>query len=167
MNDSKNSLTKFTNSVIPFLSIGIFIFYIVNNVKNNIYEILFIDERMLIDDIYNIWLVEDIYNRFTNITNQTLKNFLIVFIELAYGGDLRYGRLWSNLFTILVGPFTLINDTVVILLSRFLNSLLFFSELIIFQSFLSIENIYGLVSFQFTHLHQLSSSTEFPNRTQW
>ena len=83
MNDSKNSLTKFTNSVIPFLSIGIFIFYIVNNVKNNIYEILFIDERMLIDDIYNIWLVEDIYNRFTNITNQTLKNFLIVFIELA------------------------------------------------------------------------------------
>ena len=48
MNDSKNSLTKFTNSVIPFLSIGIFIFYIVNNVKNNIYEILFIDEECLL-----------------------------------------------------------------------------------------------------------------------
>ena len=159
MNDSKNSLTKFTNSIIPFLSLGIFIFYIVNNVKNNIYEILFIDERMLIDDIYNVWLVEDIYNRFTSITNSTLKNFLIIFIEIAYGGDLRYGRLWSNLFIILVGPFTLINDTVVILLSRFLNSILFFSGAYYLSKFLvdrkyiwiSVFSIYSFASVEFIH----------------
>ena len=159
MNGSKNSLTKFANSVLSFLSLGIFIFYIVNNIKNNIYEILFIDERMLIDDIYNIWLVEDIYNRFTSITNQTVKNSLIIFIELAYGGDLRYGRLWSNLFIILVGPFTLINDTVVIILSRFLNSLLFFSGAYYLSKFLvdrkylwiSIFSIYSFASVEFIH----------------
>ena len=85
MNVSKNDLTKFTNSIFQFLSIGLFIFYLVNNIKNNIYEILFIDERMLIDDIYNVWLVEDLYNRFSNVSNQSLKNILIIFIELAYG----------------------------------------------------------------------------------
>ena len=51
---------------------------------------------MLIDDIYNLWLLEDLYGRFINISNPILKNILIIFIELAYGGDLRYGRLWST-----------------------------------------------------------------------
>ena len=102
MNVSNKNLAKFTNSIFQFLSVGLFIFYFVNNIKNNIYEVLFIDERMLIDDIYNVWLLEDLYNRFLSISNQTIKNILIIFIELAYGGDLRYGRLWSNFFTIFI-----------------------------------------------------------------
>ena len=159
MNVSKKDLTKFTNSVFQFLSIGLFIFYLVNNIKNNIYEILFIDERMLIDDIYNVWLVEDLYNRFSNVSNQSLKNILIIFIELAYGGDLRYGRLWSNFFTILVGPATFVSDTVVILFSRFLNSLLFFSGAYFLSKYLvekkylwiSVFTIYSFSSVEFVH----------------
>ena len=81
---------------------------------------------MLIDDIYNVWLMEDIYGRFSSIQNQTIKNILVVFIELAYGGDLRYGRLWYNLFIILAGPATFISDTAVIVFSRLLNASIFF-----------------------------------------
>ena len=83
MNVSNKNLTKFTNSIFQFLSIGLFIFYFVNNLKNNIYEVLFIDERMLIDDIFNVWLVEDLYNRFSNISNQSLKNILIIVSQFA------------------------------------------------------------------------------------
>ena len=38
------------------------------------------------------------YSHSNEISNKSLKNILIIFIELAYGGDLRYGRLWSNFF---------------------------------------------------------------------
>ena len=59
------------------LTLVLFFFYILNNLKTNIYEVLFIDERMLIDDIYNVWLLEDLYGRFSNISNPVLKNILI------------------------------------------------------------------------------------------
>ena len=84
MNISSKSLPKLTNNTFRILSVGLLIFYVINNLKNNIYEVLFIDERLLIDDICNIWLIEDIYNRFSNISNQSLKNILIIFIEFAY-----------------------------------------------------------------------------------
>ena len=126
MNISSYNLPKLTNNTFRLLSVGLLIFYIFNNLKNKIYEILFIDERLLIDDIYNVWLIEDVYNRFSNISNQSIKNILIIFIEFAYGGDLRYGRLWSNIFTIIAGPTIFISDTVVIIFSRIINSLLFF-----------------------------------------
>lgn len=121
-----NSLLKYMNYSFRAFSISLFLFYFFNSFQSNIYEVLFIDERMLIDDIYNVWLAEDLYNRFSSVTNVNLKKILSIIIELAYGGDLRYGRLWSNVFVILIGPLTLINDTVVIMSSRLLNSLLFF-----------------------------------------
>ena len=159
MNVSNKSLPKFTNSIFKFLSLGLFVFYIINNLKNNIYEVLFIDERMLIDDIYNVWLVEDLYDRFTSISNQSLKNILIIFIELAYGGDLRYGRLWSNFFTILAGPITFISDTAVIIFARILNSLLFFSGAYFLSKYLvekkylwiSVFTIYSFSAVEFIH----------------
>ena len=112
--------------VFQALSVLLFFYYVLNNLKTNVYEVLFIDERMLIDDIYNLWLLEDLYGRFSNISNPILKNILIIFIELAYGGDLRYGRLWSNTFTLLVGPFSLVSSSFVIVISRILNASLFF-----------------------------------------
>ena len=159
MNVSNKSLPKFTNSIFKFLSLGLFVFYIINNLKNNIYEVLFIDERMLIDDIYNVWLIEDLYDRFTSISNQSLKNILIIFIELAYGGDLRYGRLWSNFFIILAGPVTFISDTAVIIFSRILNSLLFFSGAYFLSKYLvekkylwiSVFTIYSFSAVEFIH----------------
>ena len=106
-----NSLLKYMNYSFRAFSISLFLFYFFNSFQSNIYEVLFIDERMLIDDIYNVWLAEDLYNRFSSVTNANLKKILSVIIELAYGGDLRYGRLWSNIFVILIGPLTLINNT--------------------------------------------------------
>ena len=125
MNKSNKNLTKLGNYFFVSLSIAFFLYYFLNNLSNNMYEVLFIDERMLIDDIYNVWLVEDLYDRFSSVSNSLIKNILIIFIEIAYGGDLRYGRLWPNIFIFFVGPFTLINDTVVISISRLLNSLMF------------------------------------------
>ncbi len=126
MNKSNKNLTKLGNYFFLSVSITFFLYYLFNNLKTNIYEVLFIDERMLIDDIYNVWLIEDLYNRFESVSNPLIKNILIIFIEMAYGGDLRYGRLWSNIFTLIVGPFTFISDTFVITASRALNSLMFF-----------------------------------------
>ena len=127
-----NSLLKYMNYSFRAFSISLFLFYFFNSFQSNIYEVLFIDERMLIDDIYNIWLLEDLYGRFSNISNPILKNILIVFIELAYGGDLRYGRLWSNIFTLFVGPFSLISDNFVIIISRVFNASLFFFRKLFF-----------------------------------
>jgi hypothetical protein len=123
---STKSSSKITNQFFRAASIVLFLFYLQQITKSSIYEVLFIDERMLIDDIYNVWLMEDIYGRFLSIQNQTIKNILVVFIELAYGGDLRYGRLWYNLFIILAGPATFISDTAVIVFSRFINASIFF-----------------------------------------
>ena len=99
-----------------YLYFLITIFYIIYCFKLSSYEIIFMDERLLIDDIYNVWLLDDSFGRFRNIENNLVKSSLIVITEFAYGGDLRYGRLWSNIFTILIGLFTIISDQAVIIL---------------------------------------------------
>ncbi len=159
MNKRNKNLTKLGNYFFLWLSLIFFLYYLFNNLRTNIYEVLFIDERILIDDIYNVWLVEDIYGRFENISNTFLKNILIIFIEMAYGGDLRYGRFWSNIFIIFVGPFTYISDTLVITASRILNSIMFFigsyflSKNIKNKEYLwiSIFLIYSLPSVEYFH----------------
>ena len=159
MNINNKSFNKIFGKVFQTFSIILFFYYIFNNLKTNIYEVLFIDERMLIDDIYNLWLLEDLYDRFSNISNPLLKNLLIVFIEIAYGGDSRYGRLWSNLFTLLIGPFTLINDTVVIVLARVLNASLFFIGSYVLSknianreyTWLVVFSIYSLPAVEYFH----------------
>ena len=107
--------------IFKYLYFLITIFYIIYCFKLSSYEIIFMDERLLIDDIYNVWLLDDPFDRFRNIENSLVKSSLIVITEFAYGGDLRYGRLWSNIFTILIGLFTIISDQAVIIASRLLN----------------------------------------------
>ena len=114
------------NNISKVITFGIVIFYTLQTFSSNYYEILFIDERILIDDIYNVWLLDDVFNRFGNISNENLKNLMILVTEASYGGDLRYGRLWSNFFTLIVGPFTILGDSAVITFTRIINSLLFF-----------------------------------------
>ena len=149
------------------LTISLFFFYVLNNLKTNIYEVLFIDERMLIDDIYNIWLLEDLYGRFSNISNPILKNILIVFIELAYGGDLRYGRLWSNIFTLFVGPFSLISDNFVIIISRVFNASLFFLGSYFLSKNIKNKNLTWLVMFTIYSYLQLNTFIGFLNLTHY
>ena len=117
--DSNNKFYKFSYIPIVF-------FYIYYAFKFNEYEIIFMDERVIIDDIYDIWLLDDAYGRYSDIKNSILKNFLILVTEVSYGGDLRYGRLWSNIFTLFIGPFTFFGDTLVITISRIFNILLYF-----------------------------------------
>ena len=57
-----------------------------------------------------------------------LKTFLY-FIEFAYEGDLRYGRLWSNFFVIFAGPIMLFGDVALITFSKILNISLFLLEI--------------------------------------
>jgi hypothetical protein len=117
--DSNNKFYKFSYIPIVF-------FYVYYAFKFNEYEIIFMDERVIIDDIYDIWLLDDAYGRYSDVKNSILKNFLILVTEVSYGGDLRYGRLWSNIFTLFIGPFTFFGDTLVITISRIFNILLYF-----------------------------------------
>lgn len=126
MNIKNYHLINITNNVARVFTFALIFTFIFNAFKSNSYEVLFIDERMLVDDIYNIWLLDDLYNRFENINNNLLKNLLIIFIEFSYGGDLRYGRLWSNFFVIFAGPTMFFGDIALITFSRILNILLFF-----------------------------------------
>lgn len=120
-NKIKFKLNYISKSVF-LVSIVIFIY---NSFKLNYYEILFIDERLLIDDIYNVWLIDDVYKNFQNIENKLLRSVLIILYEVTYGGDLRYGRLWSNFYILFSGPFTLINNNYLITFTRILNICLF------------------------------------------
>ena len=93
-----NKIVVKTKYVFIALLFIIIFFYIFNSFYLNEYEILFIDEKLIIDDIYNIWLIDDVFGRYDNVNNNYLKSILIIFTELSYGGDLRYGHLWSNYF---------------------------------------------------------------------
>lgn len=101
----------------------IVLIYIIYSFRISEYVTLFIDEKLLIDDIYNIWLFDDQFNTFNSVDSNFLKNILIFIKEFSYGGDLRYGRLWSNYFTIIVGVFALFDDQILIISTRILNVL--------------------------------------------
>ena len=121
MTNSNNHSVDSVKRIFPALALINVIFYLFYTLKTNQYELLFVDERLLIDDIYNVWLFDDAFNRFQNINNNNLQNLLIFLTEVAYGGDLRYGRLWSNIYTVFSGPFLLISDQALISSSRILN----------------------------------------------
>ena len=135
MLNNKNQTKKYliVNNFSKFLFLIIVALYVFNSFKLNYYEVLFIDERLIIDDIYNVWLIDDVYNNFQNVENKILKNILVVLYEISYGGDLRYGRLWSNFFIIFSGPLSLLNDVFLITFTRVLNILLFVLSISIFS----------------------------------
>jgi len=116
----------FINNISKYFLLIILFFYWIYSFVLSSYETLFIDERILIDDIYNVWLLDDIFNRYENINNSLVKKLAILLTEIAYGGDLRYGRLWPNFFTLISGPLTLLSDNAVIVFTRLINSLVFF-----------------------------------------
>ena len=92
----------------------------------NSYELLFTDERIIINDIYNVWNLDNEFDRYGNVNNQALKNVLLIITEIVYGGDLRYGRIWSNIFIFLLGPFSLLNDQVLITAVRVFTIFIYF-----------------------------------------
>lgn len=159
MKINSNHLLNFTNIAAKIFIFSLLIFYGISSFKSSSYEVLFIDERILIDDIYNIWLLDDTFNRFNSVDNNLLKNLLIFFIEFAYGGDLRYGRLWSNFFVIFAGPASLFGDIALITFSRILNILLFFIGNFLLvrhlvkkdYQWIALLTIYSLPSVEYLH----------------
>ena len=103
----KLDVLKYLNYVSLLLVTYIIFNFIYMSFELNSYEMLTVDERIAINDIYNVWILDNEFNRYPNIDNEFLKNLVLVVTELAYGGDLRYGRLWSNLYIVLIGPFSL------------------------------------------------------------
>ncbi len=121
-----NKILSYLNILSFFVVAYLIIRFINISFYLNNYELLFIDERIIINDIYNVWYLEDEFYRYTEINNQFLKNLLIVITEFAYGGDLRYGRIWSNIFIILLGPLSLINDELLITSVRIFTMFIYF-----------------------------------------
>ncbi len=145
------------NKIFKPIFFSLLFFYCYYAIKLNHYELLFIDERLLIDDIYNVWLLDDVFDRFTNIKNDLIKSILIIITEVSYGGDLRYGRLWSNIFTLLVGPFSLISNNTLISSARILNilifggSIYFLSKIFIKKNYhwLAVVSLYSIPGVEF------------------
>jgi len=111
-----------------------FVFYIIVRLIYytfflNYYEVLHIDERIIINDIYNVWTLDNEFNRYPTIENKLIKNIYLVITEISYGGDLRYGRIWSNIFILLMGPFSLFGDQVLITAVRIFTILIYFISL--------------------------------------
>lgn len=126
---------KTSSYIFSISTLVVLLFYIFNSLSINNYETLFIDEKLIVNDVYDVWLLDDAFGRYENIKNDFLKKGLTLITELSYGGDLRYGRLWSNFFSIITGPLTLINDSVLIIGIRILNILIYF-----FGSYLITKN---------------------------
>ena len=100
MNKFISYLNTFSFLIVGYLVARyIYLAFFLNN-----YEVLFIDERIIINDIYNVWNLDNEFYRYSSVENNFFKNLLLVFTEIAYGGDLRYGRIWSNIFITLLGP---------------------------------------------------------------
>lgn len=125
-----------------FLSVVLigYIFFLVSSSSfdrlNYIY--LHIDERQLIDDIYNVYFFNDEFGRFDNLQEGFLKKTLIFFTEILLGGNLDYGRIWNNIFVLFCAPFFSVNNTLPILIERFVVIILF-SITFIFISIKFIE----------------------------
>ena len=113
-----NKILSYLNILSFFGVVYLIIRFVQSSFFLNNYELLFMDERLIINDIYNVWILDDEFSRFSNIKDNLLKSAFIVLTEISYGGDLRYGRIWSNIFIVLSGPFTFFNDQAVITTSR-------------------------------------------------
>ena len=147
---NKNKTLKY----ISYLSLIIISFLLILNLKNIFFKLdyiyLHVDERQLIDDIYNVFFLNDEFNRFIRIENNFFRNVLILISELIIGGNLDYGRLWNNIFVLICAPFFLFSNTAPIIVERIVVILLLYSSIYYFgKNFISkkIQNVFILFCF--------------------
>ena len=107
------------------------------------YKLIFIDERQLIDSILNIFQFVDEFGRFDEISSPIVKKVFVVASELIIGGNLDFGRLYTNFFVIFAGPFYLISFENLLIVSRLIQAILFyFSLFMISKLFLTNKYFY-------------------------
>ena len=157
MNKFISYLNTFSLLIVGYLVARyIYLAFFINN-----YEVLFIDERIIINDIYNVWNLDNEFNRYSSIENNFFKNLLLVFTEFSYGGDLRYGRIWSNIFIILLGPISFFGDQALITSVRiFTISIYFISINLLINFFLDKEYrwIYNLIFYSIPGVFYFNTS---------
>ena len=106
------------------------------------YHVLHIDERQVIDSVLNVFQVNDEFQRFESIENNSLKIILVILGELVIGGNLDFGRLWNNIFVFIAGPFYFISSDLVIVAGRIIQASFFYISIIYFAyNFLEREKI--------------------------
>tara|TARA_A100001011_G_scaffold356014_1_gene399729 strand:- start:11723 stop:13204 length:1482 start_codon:yes stop_codon:yes gene_type:complete len=157
MNKFISYLNTFSLLIVGYLVARyIYLAFFINN-----YEVLFIDERIIINDIYNVWNLDNEFNRYSSIENNFFKNLLLVFTEFSYGGDLRYGRIWSNIFIILLGPISFFSDQALITSVRIFTIFIYFISInLLINFFLDKEYrwIYNLIFYSIPGVFYFNTS---------
>ena len=131
MLNQKNSVIL---KILNYLSICLLLYFISQNIlsffNQTQYRHLHVDERLVvINPIINVYNQIDILDRFSNITPLFLKSILIIASEMVLGGTLDYGRIYNNLFILLVGPFSFYNFETTIILGRLIQLFIFIYSL--------------------------------------
>ena len=139
----QSKLFKLLNTFALFLIIYFCYFHVFNFYNKLDYKLIFVDERQLIDSVLNIFQFVDEFGRFDEISSPIIKKVFIVASELVIGGNLDFGRLYTNFFVIFAGPFYLISFENLLIFSRFIQAILFyFSLFIISKLFLTNKYFY-------------------------
>lgn len=139
----QSKLFKLLNTFALFLIVYFSYEHVVSFYNKLDYKLIFIDERQLIDSILNIFQFVDEFGRFDEISSPTIKKVLIVVSELVIGGNLDFGRLYTNFFVIFAGPFYLISFENLLIVSRLIQAILFyFSLFMISKLFLTKKYFY-------------------------
>lgn len=137
-----------TQKYISRLTIILIFSLLALNIKNIFikleYIFLFVDERQLIDDIYNVFFFNDEFERFANVSNSFIKKTLILFSEIIIGGNLDYGRLWNNMFVFICAPFFFFSDSLPIIIERLLLVLIVYFSLFYFSRHFVIKKYQSL-----------------------
>ncbi len=150
----KNNKLKVFLNILNTVAFLLITYLIYKNILSFFYQTeyrhLHIDERQLIDSILNVFQIQDEYGRYKNLESGILKSFLIIITELIIGGNLDYGRFYSNLFVFFSGPFYFINFKYLIISERILQltiyiiTLLYISKFFIEKNYKYIFILFGM-----------------------
>ena len=120
--------------IIDYISLFLILYLIFQNILGLLnqldYRHLHIDERQLIDSILNVYQLNDEFGRFDSINSETLRNTLVVISELVIGGNLDYGRLYTNIFIIAAGPLYYLGFESLLIASRIIQMIIMIYTLI-------------------------------------
>lgn len=116
--------------VFRFISYLVFILFLILNVKGSFqhpsYHFLHVDERQVVDSIFNVFQINDEFDRFIGVSNKLLQLTFTILAELVIGGNLEFGRLWNNFYILFAGPFFFVGPEVSIIVERILQNIIFY-----------------------------------------
>ena len=138
--------------IVNYISLFLILYLIYQNIVGLLnqldYRHLHIDERQLIDSILNVYQLNDEFGRFDSINSETLRNILVVISELVIGGNLDYGRLYTNIFIVGAGPFYYFDFENLLIASRIIQmSIMIYTLIYISKHFINSQFRYIFILF--------------------